>query len=159
MCLPASLALPLSCGVAVRGRMDPLWNSIVVGGVQDGKPFLGTVGMLGVQFSDEHIATGGPPCGLQPGSASPHVEACAGVFQRAVSLELVEPTLDFVPQSKATCACTWNISVMWKDRRCPCMVRHCSGWHWNVVMCAEIALQALGRCWRGRCSGKGTGRT
>ena len=58
--------------VAVRGRMDPLWNSIVIGGVQDGKPFLGTVGMLGVQFSDEHIATGGAhrvPCNV----AAPHL--------------------------------------------------------------------------------------
>ncbi len=51
--------------------MDPLWNSIVVGGVQDGKPFLGTVGMLGVQFSDEHIATGGAYCVPCTNSASP----------------------------------------------------------------------------------------
>ena len=39
-------------------RMDPLWNSLVVGGVQDGKPFLGTITMLGVHYSDDHIATG-----------------------------------------------------------------------------------------------------
>lgn len=71
MCLSTPLGLALSSGCAVRGRMDPLWNSIVVGGIQDGKPFLGTVGMLGVQFSDEHIATGGSPCALQPDSASP----------------------------------------------------------------------------------------
>ena len=38
--------------------MDPLWNNIVVAGLQDGKPFLGTVTMLGVHYSDEHIATG-----------------------------------------------------------------------------------------------------
>ncbi len=38
--------------------MDPLWNSLVVGGLQDGKPFLGTITMLGVHYSDDHIATG-----------------------------------------------------------------------------------------------------
>lgn len=41
-----------------RSKMDPLWNSVVVAGLQDDKPFLGTISMLGVHFSDEHIATG-----------------------------------------------------------------------------------------------------
>ena len=39
-------------------RFDPLWNSLVVGGVDNGVPFLGTVGMIGVHFTDAHIATG-----------------------------------------------------------------------------------------------------
>lgn len=39
-------------------RMDPLWNNVVVAGLQDEKPFLGMISMLGVHFSDEHIATG-----------------------------------------------------------------------------------------------------
>ena len=39
--------------------MDPLWNSLVVGGLSaDGTPFLGTVGMLGTAYTDQHIATG-----------------------------------------------------------------------------------------------------
>ena len=42
-------------------RMDPLWNSVVVAGLQDDKPFLGTISMLGVHFSDVHIATGECP--------------------------------------------------------------------------------------------------
>jgi 20S proteasome subunit beta 7 len=46
-----------------RNKMDPLWNSLVVAGLQaDGqgglKPFLGTVGMIGTHYTDEHIATG-----------------------------------------------------------------------------------------------------
>ncbi len=47
-------------GGAIRGRrFDPLWNSLVVGGVgADGKPFLGTVGMIGTAFTDDHVATG-----------------------------------------------------------------------------------------------------
>lgn len=40
------------------GRMDPLWNSLVVGGFYDGKPFLGTVGMIGTNYTDAHLATG-----------------------------------------------------------------------------------------------------
>jgi 20S proteasome alpha/beta subunit len=39
-------------------RFDPLWNSLVIGGIEDGKPFLGTVGMIGTCYSDVHIATG-----------------------------------------------------------------------------------------------------
>lgn len=39
-------------------RFDPLWNSIVVGGFHGGKPFLGTVGMIGTNYTDEHVATG-----------------------------------------------------------------------------------------------------
>jgi 20S proteasome alpha/beta subunit len=36
-----------------RGKMDPLWNSLVVGGVEaDGTSFLGTVGMIGVHYED-----------------------------------------------------------------------------------------------------------
>ena len=39
--------------------MDPLWNSLVVGGLAaNGTPFLGTVGMLGTAYTDQHIATG-----------------------------------------------------------------------------------------------------
>lgn len=42
-----------------RGKMDPLWNSLVVGGVEaDGTPFLGTVGMIGTHYTDSHVATG-----------------------------------------------------------------------------------------------------
>ena len=42
-----------------RSKFDPLWNSLVVGGVQpDGAPFLGSVGMLGVAYTDAHVATG-----------------------------------------------------------------------------------------------------
>ncbi|PRW61006.1 20S proteasome beta type 4 [Chlorella sorokiniana] len=41
-----------------RNKFDPLWNSIVVGGFYGGKPFLGTVGMIGTNYTDEHVATG-----------------------------------------------------------------------------------------------------
>jgi 20S proteasome subunit beta 7 len=44
-----------------RSKFDPLWNSLVVGGVDPadgGKPFLGAVSMLGVKYEDGHVATG-----------------------------------------------------------------------------------------------------
>eukprot|EP00238_Polyblepharides_amylifera_P001825 CAMPEP_0196573718 /NCGR_PEP_ID=MMETSP1081-20130531/3572_1 /TAXON_ID=36882 /ORGANISM="Pyramimonas amylifera, Strain CCMP720" /LENGTH=283 /DNA_ID=CAMNT_0041891537 /DNA_START=24 /DNA_END=875 /DNA_ORIENTATION=- len=42
-----------------RNKFDPLWNSIIVGGVgEDGDSYLGTVGMIGTSYTDSHIATG-----------------------------------------------------------------------------------------------------
>lgn len=41
-----------------RNKFDPLWNSLVIGGVKDGQPYLGTVDKIGVHYSDAHIATG-----------------------------------------------------------------------------------------------------
>ena len=43
--------------------MDPLWNSLVVAGLQPvpngpAKPFIGFIGMLGTHYDDEHVATG-----------------------------------------------------------------------------------------------------
>lgn len=44
---------------ARRNKFDPLWNSVVVGGVNpDGTPFLGNVSMIGTNYTDETIATG-----------------------------------------------------------------------------------------------------
>lgn len=42
-----------------RNKFDPLWNSLVVGGVKDdGTPFLGSVSMIGTAYTDTHVATG-----------------------------------------------------------------------------------------------------
>lgn len=42
-----------------RSKMDPLWNSLVVGGVNaDGSKFLGMVGMQGTHYTDSHVTTG-----------------------------------------------------------------------------------------------------
>jgi 20S proteasome subunit beta 7 len=41
-----------------RNKFDPLWNNIIVSGVQDGEPFLGLVTMNGTHYSDSHITTG-----------------------------------------------------------------------------------------------------
>ena len=42
-----------------RSKFDPLWNSFVVGGVNaKGETFLGTVGMIGTHYADDHVAAG-----------------------------------------------------------------------------------------------------
>lgn len=41
-----------------RSKVDPLWNNVLVAGLQDGKPFLGAIDKLGTAFVDEVIATG-----------------------------------------------------------------------------------------------------
>lgn len=41
-----------------RSKGDPFWTSIVVGGVQDGKSFLGVIDKLGMCYEDNFLATG-----------------------------------------------------------------------------------------------------
>lgn len=41
-----------------RNKFDPLWNSLIIGGVRDGKTFLGVVGMTGMHYTDSHVTTG-----------------------------------------------------------------------------------------------------
>ncbi len=42
-----------------RNKFDPLWNSLVVGGVErDGRAFLGMVAMIGTHYDDSHVTTG-----------------------------------------------------------------------------------------------------
>lgn len=65
-CLEDNIALKpgsLHCWLARmmynrRSKVDPLWNSILIAGIQSGKPFLGSVDKLGTAFEDKVIATG-----------------------------------------------------------------------------------------------------
>jgi len=41
-----------------RNKMDPLWNTLVIAGVENGNSFLGQVDLLGTQFEDDTLATG-----------------------------------------------------------------------------------------------------
>jgi len=41
-----------------RSKFDPLWNVILVAGMQDGEPFLGFVNLQGTAFTDDVMATG-----------------------------------------------------------------------------------------------------
>ncbi|KAI5793041.1 nucleophile aminohydrolase [Geopyxis carbonaria] len=43
---------------ARRGKMDPLWNVLLVAGWDDGKPFLASADMLGTTFSSPALASG-----------------------------------------------------------------------------------------------------
>lgn len=41
-----------------RSKFDPLWNNFIIGGIENGKPFLGAVDKLGTAYVDPVIATG-----------------------------------------------------------------------------------------------------
>jgi len=43
---------------ARRSKMNPLWNTILVGGFKNGKSFLGYVDLLGTTFTSTTMATG-----------------------------------------------------------------------------------------------------
>lgn len=43
---------------ARRSKLNPLWNSLLVGGVKDGKSFLGYVDLLGTTYQASTLATG-----------------------------------------------------------------------------------------------------
>lgn len=41
-----------------RSKFDPLWNTFLVAGMEDGEPYLGCVDKIGTAFRDSKIATG-----------------------------------------------------------------------------------------------------
>lgn len=41
-----------------RSKFDPLWTNWVVGGIDNGKPFLGAVNHIGTAYVDKHASTG-----------------------------------------------------------------------------------------------------
>jgi len=41
-----------------RSKFDPLWNTFLVGGLEDGEPYLGYVNLQGTAFTETLIATG-----------------------------------------------------------------------------------------------------
>ena len=41
-----------------RTKMNPLWNTVVVGGFKDGGGYLGYCDKIGVAYNDDVIATG-----------------------------------------------------------------------------------------------------
>ncbi|PHT99765.1 Proteasome subunit beta type-4 [Capsicum chinense] len=41
-----------------RNKFNPLWNSLVLGGVKNGQKYLGSVSMIGVHYEENHVATG-----------------------------------------------------------------------------------------------------
>jgi len=41
-----------------RSKMDPLWNSIIVAGFRNGKPYLGSSNIYGTMFEDNFMASG-----------------------------------------------------------------------------------------------------
>ena len=42
----------------LRSKFDPLWNTYIVGGLEDGEPFLGYVNLQGTAFTETLVCTG-----------------------------------------------------------------------------------------------------
>jgi len=77
-----------------RSNFDPLWNTIVVGGMQDGKPFLGGVDMIGTAWHEEIIATGIGASFAIP-SMTADLEKCGGTenLTKDQAVDLVKKAL------------------------------------------------------------------
>ena len=41
-----------------RSKMDPLWNSVIITGFRDSKPYLGSSDLYGTMYEDDFVATG-----------------------------------------------------------------------------------------------------
>eukprot|EP00039_Didymoeca_costata_P018399 m.333299 g.333299 ORF g.333299 m.333299 type:complete len:260 (+) comp17112_c0_seq1:65-844(+) len=41
-----------------RSKMNPLWNTVIVGGMNQGEPFLGYVDKVGVAYTEDTVASG-----------------------------------------------------------------------------------------------------
>merc|ERR1712004_1537 len=41
-----------------RCKFDPLWNTVIVGGMQEGEPFLGYIDKIGIAYEAQTVATG-----------------------------------------------------------------------------------------------------
>lgn len=84
-----------------RSRFNPLWLDIVVGGMQDGVPFLGHVDLRGRSYEDSAIATGygkhlAVPL-LREETESRTTKATEhGLVSQATALALVSLQLQFV---------------------------------------------------------------
>jgi 20S proteasome alpha/beta subunit len=41
-----------------RSNFNPLWNTLIVGGLQDGEPYLGYIDKLGTAYKNDTVASG-----------------------------------------------------------------------------------------------------
>ncbi|KIJ92673.1 hypothetical protein K443DRAFT_685103 [Laccaria amethystina LaAM-08-1] len=77
---------------ARRTKMNPLWNSILVGGFKDGQRFLAYVDLLGTTYSASTLATGYGSYIAQP-LLRKAVEGREDVITEAEALEIIETSM------------------------------------------------------------------
>lgn len=41
-----------------RNKFDPLWNTLIIAGLEAGQPYLGMVNMIGLHYCDSHVVSG-----------------------------------------------------------------------------------------------------
>ncbi|KAK0218921.1 proteasome endopeptidase complex beta subunit [Armillaria fumosa] len=77
---------------ARRSKMDPLWNSLLVGGFKDGKRFLAYVDLLGTTYSASTLATGYGSYIAQP-LLRKAVEGYEDVLTEEEALKIIEDSM------------------------------------------------------------------
>ena len=117
-----------------RTKMNPLWNTVIVGGIQQGKPFLGYVDKLGVAYEAKSVATGygayiaqpllrdaldkSPEPGMSDAEARDVIGRCLSVLFYRDARSWNEYELAVVTKDGAsihgplTCNTDWNIAHM-----------------------------------------------
>uniref|UniRef100_A0A8P0PSK6 Proteasome subunit beta type-4 n=2 Tax=Canis lupus familiaris TaxID=9615 RepID=A0A8P0PSK6_CANLF len=103
-----------------RSKMNPLWNTMVIGGYADGESFLGYVDMLGVAYEAPSLATGygaylaqvraGEVWGRQWGLVSLVLLLKFQCEDRLRSLLLAD---SFLCSLKAVCVGTYILLIKW----------------------------------------------
>ncbi|OQR79205.1 proteasome subunit beta type-4-like [Tropilaelaps mercedesae] len=97
-----------------RNKFDPLWTSIIVAGMQDGKPYLGAVDKLGGAFETHLFATGfGTYVGL--GLLSEAYNLKKGKLTRQEAIEVVKDVLRVLYYRNAGARPKFQIAVCTKE--------------------------------------------
>lgn len=99
-----------------RSKFDPLWNTLVVGGVQPdtGVPFLGYVDKIGIAYEDDSIATGFGMHLAQP-ILRKALEGRAEPLSEAEALDLLDRCMKVLFYRDARSYNKYQVAVVTKD--------------------------------------------
>lgn len=130
-----------------RCRMNPWWIDLVVGGVQDGVPFLGHVDVRGRAYEDNVVATGfgkhlAIPL-LREYSENPNVVLDYDSAQALVSQHKTR----FVEIFRSKFNQYLNVSLFLQLKKCMevCFYRDCRSYHqYKVAVCTKEGSKVLG---------------
>lgn len=99
-----------------RSKMNPLWNSIIVAGIEDEKPFMRYVNLLGVTYSSPSLASG-----FGAHMANPLMRRVVNneedvlKIDRATAVETVEECMKVLYYRDARSSKKYSIAVVDKD--------------------------------------------
>lgn len=97
-----------------RSKFDPLWCNWIIGGLNDGKPFLGFVDKLGAAFESDCIATGYGAMIALP-LMREALERNGGPLSRQQAQELMEKCIQVLYYRDARSYPKYHLAVVNKD--------------------------------------------